>query len=238
MLDPIAAGARPEWPPADVLEAVAKMEVVDSQGVDTWRQECKDRGKVLDAMLARPQGVDARHGGGKSGMTLLMSAGGGGQEQLVAKLLALGASTDLQAGGWSALMYATHNGHAHIVRLLLAAGADVTLRNFSGKSALYWAEHSQYPHLVPIRPEMVRLLRSAEARASARAHWRRHARLVGKALLAIREEWEQLWAVGINRKWEDVRFRPEHSGAAAAAASFYSHACMQTAQRANAPDDE
>ncbi len=44
-------------------------------------------------------------------------------------------------GGWTPLHWAAAGGHADVVKLLLSKGADDTIRDRQGYSAMYWAGH-------------------------------------------------------------------------------------------------
>ena len=60
-----------------------------------------------------------------------------GDSELVALLLSAGVAPDRrQAGGWTALMYASIHGHAQIIRLLIEQGASLDLKNEDGTTAL------------------------------------------------------------------------------------------------------
>lgn len=46
-----------------------------------------------------------------------------------------------ESTGWTALFFASREGHAEIVEILLRAGADFTKRDKNGKTAIEWAKN-------------------------------------------------------------------------------------------------
>jgi len=82
----------------------------------------------------------------RDGWTALMKAAENGHADIVALLLAQGASVNNQdsTGGWSALMKSSERGHLEVVRMLLDAGALIDQRDWGGFTALMksaWMNH-------------------------------------------------------------------------------------------------
>ena len=62
-----------------------------------------------------------------------------------------GADINLRSSdGWTALTWASYNGHEAVVRLLLERGANVTLRTTSGHTALGWARLRNHAAVVAL----------------------------------------------------------------------------------------
>ena len=77
------------------------------------------------------------------GRTPLMFASSYGYVPIVTMLLAKGADVNRvpdDKTGWSALMAVAHNGHAAVVSLLLKSGANQSIVDVKGKTALGLAE--------------------------------------------------------------------------------------------------
>jgi len=128
----------------------------------------------LDAMRAERRGEWWRP-------TQLKRAAGTGDEKRVRELVAAGAKLDLvTSGGWSALHFASYEGHARIARLLLdgkykGKGADINLQASGGWTALIRA--SSHGHDAVVRLLLERgadvTLRDSEGRTAlywARTH--------------------------------------------------------------------
>lgn len=92
---------------------------------------------IVDMLLAK----HASLGANPLGWTPLHYAAFAGHTQLVGKFLALGAPVNqLTAGGLSALMLASKNGHLEVVQTLLKNNADTLLRDSNNLSA---SDHAQ-----------------------------------------------------------------------------------------------
>jgi uncharacterized protein len=84
--------------------------------------------------------VDARDGGAQ-GFTSLMYAALTGEEDLTRLLISFGASIDCKAvNSWTPLMMAAEKCHVKVLSALLAAGADPTIRDRRGMTALNSAQ--------------------------------------------------------------------------------------------------
>ncbi|KAJ6440681.1 C6 transcription factor [Purpureocillium lavendulum] len=94
----------------------------------------------------------ARKSVGSTVVSGLRSAINSEHELRLRELLASGAQADIDAEdelcGSTALTYAAWFGKEEIVRLLLDHGADINLRERSGRTALHWAAWSGYPDMV------------------------------------------------------------------------------------------
>jgi len=78
----------------------------------------------------------------KGGYTSVMLAAGDDRAEVIDILVDHGAKLDAQdnTGGWTALIWASKEGHIDSVNQLVAAGADQNLKDRQGKTALAWAE--------------------------------------------------------------------------------------------------
>ena len=102
--------------------------------------EAADMGhtEVVEALLRLGCDPNASHTSGSIGATALMAAAGNGHGGVVGALLEHG-GVDLDAvdsNGETALMKAARHGQAAIAAQLVDAGADATLRNYEGMTAL------------------------------------------------------------------------------------------------------
>ncbi len=95
------------------------------------------REAVLRLLAAGAQ-IDAEDSGG---YTAMMLAAGNNHLDVVDLLISSGAMVDHQerTRGWTALIWATTQGHTSMVERLLRDGADRTLKDTSGKTAADWA---------------------------------------------------------------------------------------------------
>lgn len=114
-----------------------------------------ERGDVtaLDVLLGRKAEPNVRD---ECHWTPLMKAALNGHGDVVARLLAAGATVDaVDKGGYTALMLAASNNHADVVTLLLDQGAmiDATERT-EGYTALAWA--AQRGHLATVQTLLAR----------------------------------------------------------------------------------
>ena len=77
----------------------------------------------------------------KGGYTPLMVAAGDNRADVIDLLVRHGArlNSQDQTAGWTALIWAAKEGHLDSVDRLLVAGADKTVRDRQGRSALDWA---------------------------------------------------------------------------------------------------
>lgn len=97
-----------------------------------------------------------------AGLTPLLEASKNGRVGIVKSLIASGAAVDAREGddvlpgmldtsgaaAMTALMFAAVGGHEDVVRALLDAGADVTIRNNNGQTALEEAQKSGHTDIV------------------------------------------------------------------------------------------
>lgn len=85
--------------------------------------------------------------------TALMFASSYGHTKIVKKLLAHDADPNIvptDKTGWSALIAAAHAGHRKTVRILLDNGADATIRDKAGETALRHAEVQGHSKIVSL----------------------------------------------------------------------------------------
>jgi ankyrin repeat protein len=91
-----------------------------------------------------------------SGFLALHMASWRGRVRIVKLLLdgkyeGKGADKNLQSsGGWTPLIEACYSGQDAIVHLLLERGANVTLRNKDGNTALYFARRNEHAAIVAL----------------------------------------------------------------------------------------
>jgi ankyrin repeat protein len=97
-------------------------------------------GPVAEYLLEKGADVNAVSKNA-TGYTALTGAVAGGNQDLVALLLARGADANHRYGpGYSPLAEAAANGHLEIVKMLLDHGADPRAKTNDGKTALHFAE--------------------------------------------------------------------------------------------------
>jgi ankyrin repeat protein len=90
------------------------------------------------------------------GRTALMFASSKGFTAIVKDLLAQRADPNIVPNddtGWTALITAAHKGHVDVIRALLDHGADATIRDREGKTALVWAEAQAHADVALILKE-------------------------------------------------------------------------------------
>lgn len=109
---------------------------------------------VVARLLDAGANVDAVD---KGGYTAMMLAASNNHADAVELLLERGAMVDHQESteGWTALIWAAKQGHVMSVDTLLRHRADLTLKDFKGKTAMDWASEGGYH-------EVQRLLQSAD----------------------------------------------------------------------------
>ena len=145
---------------------------------------------ALEAWLANGGSVNVWN---QASITLLMTAAVTGRDEMAEMLIARRAALDLQGrDGKTALMLAAFMGHTAVVSRLLAVGARTELCDNGGKTALALAELRGHF-------ETTRILRSAENKARALAHMKRHTKVVG-------------FVAKCRAAWDEVRYRPGNSG--------------------------
>lgn len=100
--------------------------------------------RAVKKILAKGGGVDVPDDGGQ---TPLISASMLGYVDMVELLLQYNANVRVKDHAWgnTALHYAAENGHVKIIKLLLAAGADKTMPNNNGHTALEMAKSTYIP---------------------------------------------------------------------------------------------
>jgi hypothetical protein len=108
--------------------------------------------------------IDVPQEGAKRGMTLLMLAAKLNRRSIVRALIARGARVNVQAPNslYTALIIASFEGHGGVVRLLLRAGADTSLVNKFGETALVAAGKNRKAFV----QEMIRMVDSLGTRRS------------------------------------------------------------------------
>jgi len=86
----------------------------------------------------------------KGGYTPLMVAAGDNRAGMIDLLVRHGARLNEQdqTAGWTALIWAAKEGHLNSVDRLLIAGADKTLKDRQGRSALDWAQVKGHDEVV------------------------------------------------------------------------------------------
>jgi serine/threonine-protein phosphatase 6 regulatory ankyrin repeat subunit B len=68
---------------------------------------------------------------------------------VVRALLKQGANVDAtDYGGWTALMWASQEGHAEVIQVLLSSGANVKIRGDDGKTAMLVAKNAEIKALL------------------------------------------------------------------------------------------
>ena len=101
-------------------------------------------GADVNASVVGPNGDD---------MTPLVEASRGGQEAVVRMLLNAGADANRRAGGTCALHVAAESGSAETVRLLLDGGAQPSVSDGAGFTALHYAAIADAPSVVDVLSE-------------------------------------------------------------------------------------
>lgn len=105
----------------------------------------KHNDAAVDALLARGAAVS------QPGWTALHYAAAAGDDAIVGQLLAHRAALDAPSprasGAFTPLMIAAREGHDSTVQRLLDAGADASLRNAEGMTALQIAERADRPKI-------------------------------------------------------------------------------------------
>jgi hypothetical protein len=148
---------------ADVIRSAARLQGLDSMRAEEsrggsrrtqlMRAALNGNEKRVRELVAAGAKLDLVHGGGWSA---LHYASDRGHARIVKLLLdgkyeGKGACTNLHYNGsWTALIRASVNGHEAVARLLLERGADVTLRDSDGRTALYWARFRNHAAVVAL----------------------------------------------------------------------------------------
>jgi ankyrin repeat protein len=88
----------------------------------------------------------------KGGYSSLMLAASNNHSDIIDLLIRAGANIDQIeiTKGWTALIWASKQGHREAVERLLAYQADRNIADFSGKYALDWARESRYQKIVSL----------------------------------------------------------------------------------------
>jgi len=105
---------------------------------------------TVSALLEAGVDINAKN---NLGRTALMFASSYGHTKIAKKLLVHDADPNIvptNKTGWSALIAAAHAGHRKTVRILLDNGADVTIRDKAGKTALMHAEAQGHSKIVSL----------------------------------------------------------------------------------------
>lgn len=114
----------------------------------------KDRiGAVVYLLQIDPELVHVKHPNPKEGHLPLHAAARIGHSRVVDVLLRHGAKVDARAPrDWTALMLACRGGRVNVASMLCKAGADATLKNSSGESAILLATKANIsvPELPPL----------------------------------------------------------------------------------------
>jgi hypothetical protein len=111
-------------------------------------------GSAADVEAAIKAGADPNGRSPEGGTTPLMYAALAGRLEQAAALIRLGAQVNVQmplterGGGETALMYAAN--HPELAQLLLDAGADPTLGDKYGRTAMYWAARMNSPRTLAL----------------------------------------------------------------------------------------
>ena len=94
--------------------------------------------EIVNYLLEKGANIHATNKLGADALTMALS---GSSEQIVAKLLSLGANPNHKWNkkNFSHLMLASRNGHLMSVKLLLKAGADINAKDTDGNIALHYA---------------------------------------------------------------------------------------------------
>ena len=80
-----------------------------------------------------------------------VQAGGDGDQQTIKALLDKGQNVNQVDSGWTALMYASRNGHLDTVKLLIDNGADVNiLTHMPPKTALSMAAYNKHADVIKL----------------------------------------------------------------------------------------
>jgi ankyrin repeat protein len=88
----------------------------------------------------------------KGGYSSLMLAASNNHPDIIDLLIKAGANIDQveMTKGWTALIWASKQGHQKAVERLLAYQADRNIADFSGKRALDWARENQFQKIIPL----------------------------------------------------------------------------------------
>lgn len=123
-----------------------RRELLDAHGPDGWTPLglASYFGKREAARLLLAAGADLRQrSANATGNTALHAAVAGKRQPLVELLVEAGADPNAtDAGGWTPLALAAHEGEVATVRYLLAHGADPTIANAAGDTPLAIAERA------------------------------------------------------------------------------------------------
>jgi ankyrin repeat protein len=123
-----------------LLESGADTATQDADGFTALMWACLwGHSSVVTELLSRGANVGTQN---KEGLTALMIAARRGDLAIVTDLLENGKEMDRhinlqeKISGWSALFFAAKGGHLEITKALLKAGADPTLKDTTGVTAL------------------------------------------------------------------------------------------------------
>lgn len=111
------------------------------------RKEANDIAKITEMLISRGANVNLKC---IDGMTALMYASKLGHEKIVKNILSCkNVDIDIRdkLDGMTALMLASSFGNANIVKMLVKNGANITLKNNEGKTALMLASSQHYTEI-------------------------------------------------------------------------------------------
>ena len=107
---------------------------------------------MLKLFLKEGADVNAKDAGGMTALNC--SCANEGSLEIAKYLVEIHANVnDQDYRGWTALIFASCNGHVDIVKLLLENGADKTIEDKQGKTALWWAENQNQTEVIKILSE-------------------------------------------------------------------------------------
>ena len=119
------------------MQALVQLSAAEQQQLQKESREMK--GQWLEVVkLLTDHGADSKADLKKEGSEILLLAANLGSKDLVEALIAHGADINDVKGGETALHGAIAERHRDVAELLIYKGADITLKNMSGRTPLHF----------------------------------------------------------------------------------------------------